>query len=478
MTATKRTDSAGQSPREPVGPADSVDNTDLDAPGFLGAQDAVPPGVRRGPVWWARLKAAFTGPAVLFSLIWQVFLIYPILAVITADASTARTILGLVAIAAFSVIYLVGFSSPAVTIDFPLHLRRPGRRGAASGERDADGRDDEDVAAETDLIDRVGTELHNPDGPAPLGLGYLAALIVCALATIPAGGPEAAMTFLPFLSCFVSAAWPLRRSVPATLVLIGIGVVTAYALDELGALIPALIVVPVALSMAGTRISVGISVREVHFRRALGVVEERERVARDLHDVLGHTLTALTIRAQLAQAQLDSDPEAARRELANIEDLTRTALSEMRQTVSGMRVADPETELGHLSGALRSAGIDLVVVGSSSLVPDTHGELVAWTLREAGTNIVRHSGARHATVEFTGGGVRITDDGVGIDTRRADAATAGGQGLRGLADRAAAAGAHLTIHNRDADVDGDGDGEGDADAGGRAGTVLDLRWAR
>ena len=435
----------------------------------------MPPGVRRGPVWWARLKAAFTGPAVLFSLIWQVFLIYPILAVITADASTARTILGLVAIAAFSVIYLVGFSSPAVTIDFPLHLRRPGRRGAASGERDADGRDDEDAAAETDLIDRVGTELHNPDGPAPLGLGYLAALIVCALATIPAGGgPEAAMTFLPFLSCFVIAAWPLRRSVPATLVLIGIGVVTAYALDELGALIPALIVVPVALSMAGTRISVGISVREVHFRRALGVVEERERVARDLHDVLGHTLTALTIRAQLAQAQLDSDPEAARRELANIEDLTRTALSEMRQTVSGMRVADPETELGHLSGALRSAGIDLVVVvGSSSLVPDTHGELVAWTLREAGTNIVRHSGARHATVEFTGGGVRITDDGVGIDTRRADAATAGGQGLRGLADRAAAAGAHLTIHNRDADVDGDG--EGDADAGPAARLALSAR---
>ena len=145
----------------------------------------------------------------------------------------------------------------------------------------------------------------------------------------------------------------------------------------------------------------------------------------------------------------------------------------MRQTVSGMRVADPETELGHLSGALRSAGIDLVVVGSSSLVPDTHREFVAWTLREAGTNIVRHSGARHATVEFTGGGVRITDDGVGIDTRRADAATSGGQGLRGLADRAAAAGAHLTIHNRDADVDGDG--EGDADAGPAARLALSAR---
>ena len=446
MTATKRTDSAAA--EAPVGPA------------------AAERPVRRRPAWWEHLKAAFTGPAVLFSLIWQVFLIYPILAVITADASTARTVLGLVAIAAFSGVYLLGFSSRAVSVDFPLHLRDPGRRGPA---------------AETDLVDRVGTELRDTDGPAPLGLGYLAALIVCALATIPAGSLVAAMTFLPFLSCFVVAAWPLRQSVPATLVLIGIGVVTAFALDEVGALIPALIAVPVALSMAGTRISVGISVREVHFRRALGVVEERERVARDLHDVLGHTLTALTIRAQLAQAQLDSDPEAARRELATIEDLTRTALSEMRQTVSGMRVADPDTELGHLSGALRSAGIDLVVVGSSSLIPDTHGELVAWTLREAGTNIVRHSGARHATVEFTGGGVRITDDGVGIDTRRADAATyrtdaatSGGQGLRGLADRAAAAGAHLTIHNRDGETGG-GDG---GDEGGPAGTVLDLRWAR
>ncbi|GLB63581.1 hypothetical protein NCCP2495_14600 [Dietzia sp. NCCP-2495] len=415
---------------------------------------------------WSRIRGLSSGPAVLFSLIWQVFLIYPILAVVTADASAARTVLGLTAVAVFSVTYLLAFASPAVTVGFPLHLRRSG--GADT--------------VESELADRGGTEPDHARKVASTGLGYLAALVVCALATMPAGGVMAVTTFLPFLACYVTAVWPLRWSIPVSMGFIAIGSATAFGIGEVGPLIPALLVVPVSLSMAGTRISVGVSVREVHFRRALGVVEERERVARDLHDVLGHTLTALSIRAQLAQARLDTDPDATRAELVNIEELTRTALREMRLTVSGMRVTDPDTELGNLSGSLKSAGIALVVVGSPSLVPDSHGELAAWTLREAGTNVIRHSGAGCVTVEFSSGGVRITDDGVGIDT--CSQAT-GGQGLRGLAARAAAAGARLTIGSGSGSGSGNGNGHGrDKDAGygedagnDSVGTVVDLRWA-
>src|SRR5699024_2077282 len=99
----------------------------------------------------------------------------------------------------------------------------------------------------------------------------------------------------------------------------------------------------------------------------------------------GHTLTALTIRAQLADALVDTDPEAAHRELATIEDLTRTALSEMRQTVSGLRSVDPAQELAGFRESLRSAGIEVEIVGGPDAVPARYADLAAWTLREAGT---------------------------------------------------------------------------------------------
>lgn len=408
-----------------------------------------------GPSRWRRFRSAITGPSVLFSLIWQVFLIYPILAVVFSGAPAAPTVLGLVSIAAFSAVYLMAFASPAVTEGYPLHLRSSGAAGPSG---------------------RVAGDLRDParEEPAPLGLGYLAGLVICTFGTLPAAGLNGPVNFVPFLACFVAAAWPIRRSVPTAITLIVIGTVAALVEKTWGMLVPGFLVIPVVLSMLGTRISVGISDREGHYRRALGVAEERARVARDLHDVLGHTLTALTIRAQLARAQLDSDPDAARTELENIENLTRTALSEMRQTVSGMRVADPVQELAGLTDSLHTAGIDVVVVGSPSLLPDARSGLVAWTLREAGTNIARHSGAGNVTVEFSRDRLRITDDGVGVDARRAAHPDVGrtisapaGQGLPGLASRAEDAGARFVVRDR-----------GAAEAASVTGTVVEVGWPR
>lgn len=391
-----------------------------------------PPG--RDPLM-LRIRSALTEPGVLFSLIWQVFLVYPVMAVLAADASPGSTALGLVSVVAFSVTYIAAFASPAATEGFALDLR-----------------------------DRRPME---PTGPGhrrePVGLGFLAVLALCAFGTAPAAGANSVVAFLPFLACFVTAAWPLRWSVPTSLGLMVTGAATALIVGESALLIPAFLVVPIALSMIGTRVSVGVSERESRLRRALGAADERDRVGRDLHDVLGHTLTALTIRAQLADTLVDTDPEAAHRELATIEDLTRTALSEMRQTVSGLRSVDPAEELSGFRESLGSAGIEVAVSGGLDAVPGRHADLAAWTLRESGTNIVRHSGAGRVFVEFTPSGVRVVDDGVGADS----CGDSDGQGLAGLQRRARDAGATFSVS--DAPDDG-------VDSTG-PGTVVEMRWS-
>lgn len=380
-----------------------------------------------------RVRSALSNPGVLFSLIWQIFLVYPVMAVLSADAPAGLTVLGLVAVVAFSVAYVVAFASPAASDDFALDLRdrRPGGR------------------------------------PVSLGLGHLAVLVLCAFGTAPAAGANSVVAFLPFLACFLTAAWPLRWSVPACAGLVAAGVGAALVVDEPALLVPAFLVVPIALSMIGTRAVVGVSEREARLRRALGAADERDRVGRDLHDVLGHTLTALTIRAQLADALVDTDPEAAHRELATIEDLTRTALSEMRQTVSGLRSVDPAQELAGFRESLRSAGIEVEIVGGPDAVPARYADLAAWTLREAGTNIVRHSGATRATVELTPAAVRVVDDGVGPAAAPGDGSGNAGQGLAGLQRRARDAGATFAVTDaRDA-----------ADGSTGPGTAVEMRWS-
>lgn len=422
-----------------------------------------------GRAWsWQRIRSALSGPGVLFSLIWQVFLVYPVMAVLAADASAVWTVLGLVSVVAFSASYLVAFASPAATQGFPLDPREwRGGRDADSAHSREDCEPRSSFGTQRLRIRRLGIQ-------QPPGLGSLAVLVVCAFGTAPAAGAHSVVTFLPFVACFATAVWPLRWSVPSALALIAAGVVTAFVVGENALLIPALLVIPVAMSMIGTRVSVGVSEREGHLRRALGAADERERVGRDLHDVLGHTLTALTIRAQVADTLVDADPEAAHRELRTIEQLTRTALSEMRQTVSGTRSADPERELAGFVESLRSAGTDVEVRGEPGLVPERHAALVAWTIREAGTNIVRHSGADRVTIGFDSSCLRIADDGVGIDTSGGvepsgdvDGSSGGGrrgQGLAGLERRARDSGASFTVAPG-------------ADSRQGAGTVVEVRWA-
>lgn len=170
----------------------------------------------------------------------------------------------------------------------------------------------------------------------------------------------------------------------------------------------------------------------------LAVDRERERVARDVHDILGHSLTVIAVKSELVGRLVEgSGLERARSEVAEIEQLARAALADVRATVAGTREVSLAGELVAARRALAAAGIEAELPGSVEAAPTTHRELFAWTLREGITNVVRHSAARNCRVRWDAGCLEVVDDGRGIGV------TAAGTGLRGLRARAEDAGARL-----------------------------------
>jgi two-component system sensor histidine kinase DesK len=188
----------------------------------------------------------------------------------------------------------------------------------------------------------------------------------------------------------------------------------------------------------------------------LAVQAERTRFARDLHDVLGHSLTVLTIKAELAGRLVPIDPQRAEREIAEVEQLARQAMADVRAAVSGYREVTLAGELASARAALDAAGIaaDLPTYPGSAVddVPTGRRELLAWAIREGVTNAVRHSAARHVWVRLDADGVEVADDGRGP---AGDPEAVGvrveqhGNGLAGLRERAAAVGAAVTVRRRE-----------------------------
>ncbi|CAG7593270.1 histidine kinase [Rhodococcus opacus] len=180
-------------------------------------------------------------------------------------------------------------------------------------------------------------------------------------------------------------------------------------------------------------------VREREASERLAVQEERTRMARDLHDILGHSLTVITVKAELVGRLLDIDIDRARTEVADLERLSRDALADVRQAVQGIRGLSLPVEIARAGEALRSAGIEAELPNSTESVPTGLRELFAWTVREGVTNVVRHSGATHCSVTVGEREVTVVDDGAGC------AESVHGNGLVGLRERAAAAGARVVI---------------------------------
>jgi two-component system, NarL family, sensor histidine kinase DesK len=182
----------------------------------------------------------------------------------------------------------------------------------------------------------------------------------------------------------------------------------------------------------------------------LAISDERLRISRDVHDILGHSLSVIALKAQVARRLMQSDPEAAAQAIGDVETVARESLVEVRGMVTGYRQRSLADELQGARDVLDAAGIAFAITRGTSVPPAPVDSLLAWTVREGVTNVLRHSRAHHCEISLTssdtGFTVAIVDDGVG------GVANAGGTGLHGLRERVGAAGGRVDA--------GPGDGGG------------------
>ncbi|WP_330468049.1 sensor histidine kinase [Streptomyces longwoodensis] len=180
-------------------------------------------------------------------------------------------------------------------------------------------------------------------------------------------------------------------------------------------------------------------------RRA--VEQERLRFSRDLHDLLGHTLSVVVVKAEAARRLAPRDLDAALAQVTDIEAVGRQALTEIREAVTGYREGSLPAELDRARSALRAADVEPVLTRSGPPLAPQTAALLGWVVREAVTNVVRHSGARRCEIAVAGDGDRVrltvTDDGRGGGGCAEDGGPCG-TGLTGLRERLAAAGGSLT----------------------------------
>jgi two-component system sensor histidine kinase DesK len=178
--------------------------------------------------------------------------------------------------------------------------------------------------------------------------------------------------------------------------------------------------------------------------RRLAALAERERIGRDLHDLLGHTLSLITLKAELANRVFERDPVAARREIADVERVARDALTQVRRAVTGIRAAGFAAELASAKLLLESNGICLNYELADVALPAETETALAMTVREAVTNIQRHAQATQARIALRIDGERlvlaIEDDGRG-------GAMVPGNGLTGMRERLAGIGAELRVQS-------------------------------
>ncbi len=284
---------------------------------------------------------------------------------------------------------------------------------------------------------RAGDPL--PDLPIRVLVGKLAALILFSALALPALGWWTTY-FFPFFCSLVLFSTTLRRGIPTVITAVALLTAASLAWNThpesrwmvLGAALSGLTIII-------ARIAVELQERRTSAERELALISQREAVGRDVHDILGHSLTVLTLKAEVARRLIERDPAAASRELDEVITLARGALADVRSTVTRLRSPDLANQVEATRTALSAAQIDVEMIGSAQDIPERQRALLAWALREATTNVVRHARATNVTVHLAPGMLRVSDDGVGL------AGDKPGNGLEGLRSRIEQEGGSLTM---------------------------------
>ncbi|GAC1350509.1 MAG: hypothetical protein NVSMB27_33680 [Ktedonobacteraceae bacterium] len=272
-----------------------------------------------------------------------------------------------------------------------------------------------------------------------------------------------------FTSAYIAGRLPTMRAVQAVIALallvLVLGSLNNPNWSDLGQGIVLIVVVGIVTISMVRSVTTGRELRVAREEIArLAVMTERLRIARDLHDLLGHNLSLIALKSELAGRLLSVSPERAAVEIGDVEQVARTTLEEVREAVGNYRQPTLLSELNGAQEMLAAAGIVYHYEGDESIMdalPTAIEAVLAWTVREGVTNVIRHSRAHQCTIrvkrERQAVCVEVIDDGVGVPPvstaqQRVASPTGGpgngGNGLRGLAERVAALGGQCEAGSR------------------------------
>ncbi|WP_334123455.1 sensor histidine kinase [Glutamicibacter sp.] len=333
----------------------------------------------------------------LMSGVWVVFLIFPILDLVNNPYPEPVRVAGLILVAVFAAVYLHAYAKYSWAV---------GQGGTKQ---------------------------------IPALISFAVLILILLLAMIATG--IGALSLIPFITSFaaflLTRPWTIATYAGAVLICLLLPLLLGQFIDALFiiGLNFVLMVVYVITVAAITR-----AVAAEEMRADYLLVAEQERVARDVHDGIGHSLTALNLKAQLAMRLLDAQEyDRARTEMQQLSDLAVEALDSVRTTVQGLNRQDLEAELAELRRACQDNDLNFTVVGDPDSIPVRWRSHTAWILREALTNVLRHAHASSLRIVFDKAYVGIDDDGDGLGVSEA------GHGIRGMQERAKQIGATATV---------------------------------
>ncbi|MGQ4510450.1 histidine kinase [Dermabacteraceae bacterium P13147] len=342
-----------------------------------------------------------------FAVFWTVFLLFPLVAIFRSPAPLGYRVLAFTGFAVFAALYVHSI--------------------LYTSERDTS----EPVFSAYLPSTPLRTQLYPIRFILPL-------LILSAVSTFPAIG-EFSLFFLPFVCALVLFTTRLRQGILFSTFLIALTTLAVWLFLPTPAGIWMLFGnIGGAVSALLGRLGMEQGMRETSLAREI----ERTEISREVHDILGHSLTTLTLKAEVALRLIDTRPEDAKRELAEVLQISRRSLADVRETVTRLRAPNLASQLLASETAFTAAGISHNLPLPDSAVdslPAERNEVFSWALRELTTNVVRHSQANRVEVNLAPDLLRVRDNGVGC------AGAPYGNGLTGMRERLLAHGGTLTL---------------------------------